>query len=75
MKCLFYGSFGVSRSPSGKYATVTKAKCPECGAVRTLQRRSGNMWFYPEHETLMTGIGRDTVYLVYVNTSGVFVEP
>lgn len=66
MKCTFYGQYGVSKSPSNPNL---KALCPKCHAIRTLQKRSGNMWFYPEHEALMGPGNGDTVeHLVFAGT-------
>lgn len=68
MECAFYGQYAASRSPDHPNL---KAKCPECGAVRLLQKRSGNMWFFPRHRAL-EGDGRQSEQLVYVN--GEFVD-
>lgn len=67
MKCDFYGQYGISRPASGKFANLIKAQCPRCGAVRSLQKRSGNMWFFPHHEESM-GASRETEYLTYAGT-------
>jgi len=69
MKCRFYGQYEIV--PSGE---LLKAKCPMCGAIRKLQKRSGGQYFfYPHHEVIEGDSTYNGISLVFV--SGRFQSP
>lgn len=73
MKCDFHGLYNISRPASGSVASLNRAKCSRCGAVRRLQMRGGDLWYYPHH-LMLAGEVRNSEDLVFSESEFVPVK-